>query len=315
MISPDQILIVFNPAAQSGRLAKMELDIRSESKKILGRTGFIATNKKGHAREIARTVSPAIKQIISIGGDGTVHEIAAGLTETQSEVGMAVIPLGSGNDFARALHMDMDWRTALNQIKNARLIRSDVGLCQWMEGDQTKKDYFINALGIGFDAYCAHLAPQYKSWPFGLGYTVSILVALRSWISAGATVWDLSEEKKPIFSGKMMFTTVGNAQDSGGGYTINPKALVSDGLLDPCIVEDVSFFKALSLLPSARDGKHIRRPEVHYHQLTKMLVETDRGIPIHADGEVKSLEARSINVEILAGALNVFIPANAPDPI
>ncbi len=313
MISPDQILIVFNPAAQSGRLAKLELDIRAESKKILGRTGFVSTNKKGHAREIARTLAPSIKQIIAVGGDGTVHEIAAGLAEANAEAGLAVIPLGSGNDFCRALHMSTDWRRAFEQLKSARIIQSDIGTYSWMENGESHSDYFINAFGVGFDAYCAHFAPIYKSWPLGIGYTVSILVALRSWISSGATVWDLSDEKKPIFSGKMMFTAIGNAQDSAGGYKVNPKALITDGLVDPCIVEDLSFFKALSLLPSARDGKHLKRKEVHYHQVRKLLIETDRGIPIHADGEVKSMEARSISVEVLPGKINVFVPKDAPE--
>ncbi|MDA1028579.1 MAG: diacylglycerol kinase family lipid kinase [Bacteroidetes bacterium] len=312
-ISPDNVLVIFNPAAGSGRLGARELDIRAELKQSLGRTPIASTSKKGHARELAANLSSNIQMVVAIGGDGTVHETACGLAESNSSAGMAVIPMGTGNDFARALKMPIDWRKAINEIRSAKKISSDMGQVKWKEEGGDFSDYFVNALGIGFDAFCAHLAPKYKGWPFGIGYTASIVAGLREWVSSGATVWDTSFEKKPIFSGRMMFTTIGNAQDSGGGYTVNPKALISDGLLDACIVEDLSFFRALSILPSARDGKHLSKKEVSYFQLQNMLIETDRGLPIHSDGEVKTLQARLIEVNVLPGKIAVFVPNSAPE--
>ncbi len=316
-ILPENIFVVFNPAAQSGRLAGRELDVRSVLKQTIGRTKFVSTTRKGHAKEMAASLPPSVQMVVVIGGDGTVHEVASGLAESNSPIGMAVIPMGSGNDFARAIKMPTDWRRAIEELRTAKAIKVDLGRVKWKEEGVDFFDYFINALGVGFDAHCASLAPKFKGWPFGIGYTASIIAGLRSWVSSGATVWDTSvwdtlREKKAIFSGRMMFSTIGNAQDSGGGYTVNPKALISDGLLDACIVEDLSFLRALSILPSARDGKHLSKKEVSYFQVKSMLIDTDRGIPIHADGEVKTLQARTIEVTLLAEKITVFVPRSAP---
>jgi diacylglycerol kinase (ATP) len=313
--SPDEILVVFNPAARVGRLAKSELDVRAGVKKALGRVAFVLTTHKGHARELVADLPPTIKLVVVIGGDGSVHDVACGLAESGSNAAMAVIPMGSGNDFARALKMPMNWVDALGQLRTAVPRSVDVGGVGWKEDGEEFQDWFINALGIGLDAHCAYLAPQYKGWPFGLGYTASILAGLKSWVSGGATIWDTSNEKQLLFSGRMLFTTIGNAQDSGGGYKINPKALVTDGLLDACIVKDMTFFQALRLLPSARDGGHLKNKAVSYFQLTDMLIETDRGLPVHADGEVKSLQARSIRVSVHPGKLTVFVPSTAPEKL
>jgi len=315
-ILPENILVIFNPAARSGHLAGQELDIRAELKKSIGRTQFISTTKKGHARELASNLPPSIQMVVAIGGDGTVHEVASGLAEANSSAGMAVIPLGSGNDFARVLHMPTDWRKAIEGIRSSKRISADIGCVNWKEEGDDFSAYFMNALGIGFDAHCASIAPKYKNWPLGIGYTASIVAGLRSWVSSGATVWDTSSsDKKVLFSGRMMFTTVGNAQDSGGGYKVNPKALISDGLLDACIVEDLSFLRALSILPSARDGKHLLKKEVSYFQFQNLLVDTDRGLPIHSDGEVKSLQAISIEVSLLPRKIGLFVPASSPETL
>ena len=314
-IPPDQILVVFNPQAQSGKLKRLELDVRSELKKTVGRIDFVSTTGKGHARKLMSELDARIRLVIAIGGDGTVHEVASGLAENESDACMAVIPLGSGNDFARALGMDRSWKASLAQLATAAIRPCDMGQFEWKEDGNPKQDYFANALGVGFDAHCAHLAPRYKNWPFGIGYTVSILMGLKTWISGGATVWDLSNEKKALFSGRMMFTTIGNAQDSGGGYKVNPKALLSDGLIDACIVDNMSFFRAVSILPSAREGKHLSKKEVSYFQVTQLLIETDRGLPIHADGEMKSLQARSISVSVLPGKIKLVVPENGNKPI
>ena len=314
-ISSDQILVVFNPQAQSGKLKRLELDVRSELKKTVGRTDFVSTTGKGHARELMSGLDDRIRLVIAIGGDGTVHEMASGLAESNSTASLAVIPLGSGNDFARAVGMNKSWKESLAQLATATIRPCDMGSVEWKEDGETKQDYFANALGVGFDAHCAHIAPNYKNWPFGIGYTVSILMGLKTWISGGATVWDLSSERRALYSGRMMFTTIGNAQDSGGGYKVNPKALLSDGLIDACIVDKMSFFRAVSILPSAREGKHLSKKEVSYFQVTQLLIETDRGLPIHADGEMKSLQARTITVSVLPGKIKIVVPANGDKPV
>ena len=149
--------------------------------------------------------------------------------------------------------------------------------------------------------------------PFGIGYTVAILAGLKTWVSGGATLRSGTRNGDVVFNGRLMFVTIGNAQDSGGGYTVNPGALITDGKLDPCIVENMSIPRALMLLPKARNGGHIGLKGVTYVRLESLNIETDRGLPIHADGETLSLQARTIQVDVQPGSLNVIVPAAAPD--
>jgi len=159
------------------------------------------------------------------------------------------------------------------------------------------------------------LAPNYKGWPFGIGYTVSILQALRTWISAGATIRTTGPTSEVIFNGRLMFVTIGNAFDSGGGYTVNPGALISDGFLDPCIVEDISVLRCISLMPRVRSGDHIGMDEVTYVRTEGIHIDSDRGLPMHADGEILSRQARNIRVDVEKAVLPVVVPADAKDPL
>ncbi len=309
------ILAVINPAARSGRLGELVPEIKRVLEANFGQVEIVLTKEKRHAARIAREASEEYDLILAGGGDGTVHEVASGLVDARKSLPMGVLPLGSGNDFGRALKLSSGWKKAVSELAEGKVIRVDSGKATWLEDAQIRESFFINALGIGFDAHSAIIAPQYKAWPFSLGYTISILAALKSWVSAGATIWNREKGDELLFSGRLMFVTVGNAHDSGGGYTVNPGALISDGMLDPCIVEDISFWKAISLLPRVRGGGHISMKEVTYLRTEAIFIETDRGLPIHADGEVVSKQARSIRVSVNAGSLNVVVPASVNQQI
>jgi len=315
MASFQKVLAIINPAARSGRLIESVGEITQLLEAQFPLVEVLLTKQKGHAKEIAAAASETCDLVISGGGDGTVHEVAAGLVASGSSTPLGILPLGSGNDFGRALKLSANWKKAVLEIADGKVVQVDSGRATWQEEANPQECFFINALGIGFDAHSAIIAPQYKAWPFSLGYTAAIIAALRSWVSAGATIWKGEKGNELLFSGRLMFVTVGNAQDSGGGYTVNPGALVSDGLLDPCIVEDISFWKAISLLPRVRGGGHISMKEVTYRRTDVLFIETDRGLPIHADGEVISKQARSIRVSVNPGSLNVVVPKNVRLPI
>ena len=312
----NNVIAIMNPAARSGSTSLLSADVQRVLEKSFPKVSLTITTEKGHARRPAANLGPETDLVLAIGGDGTVHEIGSGLVLAESRVPMGVVPLGSGNDFARALKMPMHWKRAVEEIAGGQVLLADTGKATWQEDSKSHECIFINALGTGFDAYTASIAPRYKSWPFSMGYTVSILSALKTWVSAGATIWDetILNEKSPrelLFSGRLMFVTVGNAPYSGGGYTINPGAKISDGFLDPCIVSNLSFWKAIQLLPKARKGRHVGMDEVTYVRTRSIYIETDRGLPVHADGEVVSMQARSIRVSVNVQSLNVVIPSSA----
>ncbi len=316
-----QITAILNPQASSGRTRGREKKVRAALNAAGLGDQIIRTKHQGHAVEIARSAAVESDLVIAVGGDGTVNEVARGIIESGCQPAFGIIPSGTGNDFARFIGMSMDIGRAVSQIGSGVITRVDAGRVIWKEQKESltqlveRQSYFVNTLGAGFDGHAAFLAPKYKHLPFQTGYLTAILVALRTWVSSGATIWNDSTGPTAIFSGRLFFVTVGNARDSAGGYRINPRASIADGLLDACIVSDVSIWRAIRLLPMARRGRHLTQPEVAYRQLSRMRIESDLSLPVHADGELLSECARSIRVQALPGALRVCVPRASVGPI
>ena len=312
MGSFNTVVVIANPSARSGRNGRVLASLAHAVEAAFPGVVFRVTERPGHARDIAAETGSSADLVLACGGDGTVHEVAEGLVSSGSTVPMGVLGMGSGNDFARALHMPSSWPAALDSLVDARTEAVDTGRLTWQEAGSLHDGFFVNALGIGFDAHSAVIAPKYKGYPFDLGYTLAILHALRTWESGHAVVRDGTNQGAILYRGRLMFVTVGNASDSGGGYTVNPGALIADGYLDPCIVEGISALRCMMLLPRVRSGRHIKMKEVRYQRARSLHIETDDGLPIHADGEILSTEARDIQVDINPGSLHVAVPRNAP---
>ncbi len=168
------VFAIMNPAARSGSTSLLLADVQRVLEKNFTKVSLTLTTEKGHARRLAAELGPETDLVLAIGGDGTVHEIGSALVMAQSSVPMGVLPLGSGNDFARALKMPMVWQRAVEEIAGGQVLLADTGKATWQEDSESHECIFINALGTGFDAYTASIAPRYKSWPFSMGYTVSM---------------------------------------------------------------------------------------------------------------------------------------------
>ncbi|MDA0378714.1 MAG: diacylglycerol kinase family lipid kinase [Bacteroidetes bacterium] len=313
MSSFKHVLAILNPVSRRGRNRNRIPEIVAGIRQYFPEARVHMTEASGHATQLVTELGGEADLVLACGGDGTVHEVAKGMVHHGIRAPMGVLGLGSGNDFARALRMPTAWSDALEAISAGRIIASDAGTVEWKEEGRTQSGFFINALGVGFDAHTAVLAPRYKGYP--LGYTMAILAGLKSWISGGATIRTEGRDGEVIFNGRLMFVSIGNAFDSGGGYTVNPGALISDGQLDPCIVEDISVLRAVALLPKVRFGGHIGMKEVTYLRTAALHIDTDRGLPVHADGEILSLQARDLDVSVLPQALKVVVAPNAPDPV
>jgi diacylglycerol kinase (ATP) len=307
----ERVLAILNPTSRRGRNRTRIPAILEGIQHHFPGARIELTTGTGHATSLVQEWGKGADLILACGGDGTVHEVAKGMVHNDIQAPMGVLGLGSGNDFARALRMPPGWKDALDAVSSGRIVASDAGQVVWREDGASRTGFFINALGVGFDAHTAVLAPRYKGYP--LGYTVAILAGLKSWISGGATIRTGGRDGQVVFNGRLMFVTIGNAFDSGGGYTVNPGALISDGALDPCIVEDISVLKAVSLLPRVRSGGHIGMKEVTYLRTASLHIDTDRGLPVHADGEILSLQARDLEVSVLPGVLRVVVAPGAPD--
>lgn len=234
------------------------------------------------------------KRVIAIGGDGLVNlclqEVA------QREIALAVIPAGTGNDFARAVGA---YKKSVSEIFN--LIRTqkptyiDLGL---VTGDFGRR-WYVQVLSSGFDALVNKLANRII-WPKGqIKYTLATLFTLARFKPID---YEIAIDGKQ-FKQNFMLLSVANGNTYGGGMRICPNASNSDGIFDILLVHPVSKIVLLTIFPKVFSGKHIPHPKIEIIHGTKVKLLADASA--FADGEFVS--KLPIEIENVQNALHTWI--------
>jgi YegS/Rv2252/BmrU family lipid kinase len=232
-----------------------------------------------------------------VGGDGTLHEIVNGLLRTPQPPELAAIPVGTGNDFAHCLGIPKSILEAVAlACKGTCSLATDVGLC----GDR----YFLNVAGIGFDADVAMAVNRAPGVLRRLPYAF-VLYTLRELVRNRRHPLDIYLDGRHV-QRQSLLVAVANGRFYAGGMMIAPPASRSDGLLDVCIIGDVSRREVLRLLPSVFHGGHIKHPKVELHRARVVRIE---GLPTtlaQLDGEV--IGSAPLQFEVVPRALTIVVP-------
>jgi diacylglycerol kinase (ATP) len=299
--------LIVNPNADLGRAWRTVADLRYLVEQY-GGADWAGTVYPTHAVELARQAAEAgYELVIAAGGDGTVHEVLNGLMQAQVEQRprLGVIPLGSGNDFAHAVGLDPKPAVALRQAFEGSPKRIDLGVFQIGQG---RREYFDNALGIGFDTTVT-IRSRKLTWLRGfLIYLVAVLqtIILNHEAPAMKVVTDTES-----WQDESILFVIGNGKREGGGFLVTPDARPDNGLLHYATIRHVSRLKMLRLLPEVMSGTHGRfKEDVRMGVLRRMELHADRPLYIHADGEIISgfgSDVRELQVEIVPGAIEVMV--------
>lgn len=255
----------------------------------------------GDARRLAREAcAEGVDLVVAGGGDGTLHEVVNGLTDADGHArsAMAMLPLGTANDFARACGVPLELDAALDLAVGRSptpvdLIRADGEL-------------ILNAATAGFGAEVTVATPaELKRALGGLAYTlVGLANAFRFKPFNGRVRGPHGQEVASA-----LVAAVANGRQAGGGQQLAPRARIDDGLLDVITVHD---FPAQDL-PSLID-EVMTLPEqgryVSYRQLQWIEIDLDQELAINFDGEPRRV--RRARFEVLAGALPLVVPPDCP---
>ncbi len=232
------------------------------------------TEGPGHATELAQR-APEGARVVAVGGDGTVHEVLRGLAGTEKVLG--VVPIGSGNDFARMLGLrGLPWPMALEHALLAP--EEAVDLCR-VNGEP-----FGASLGVGFDALVAKKAlsaPSFlRGMPRYLYALFAVLKALR--LPEGRLLLD----GKEVYQGPLLLLAAMNGPAYGGGIPIAPMADPQDGLLSVVLAKRFSRPGVVFILPRLLLGKHLSHPQVEAFAARTVELAFPYPVPAHADGEL-----------------------------
>jgi diacylglycerol kinase (ATP) len=289
-----EVHLVLNPAANKGRAESGREEISRFLKGAGAKQVWHATEGPGHAERIAASL-PEDALVVAVGGDGTVREVAAACAGTERT--LAVLPVGSGNDYVKALGIGTSLKRALKALAGGRTRVVDAGEANGVR--------FNNGLGIGFDAEVAAGVAQAPAYLGGFGrYMWSVGRLLWSFECHEAT---LRLDGERVVEAKTILVAAALGTTYGARFRLAPDSRLDDGLFDVVWSEEVSRAKVVRLIPAALGGTLLSRPEVHLARAKEVEVELREEVPAHVDGEVLA-PTRSFRARVLPGALRVVVP-------
>lgn len=270
----------------------------------------VFTEHRDHASMLAKKyIENGFKKIIVVGGDGTLNEVVNGILLQKHcnplDIKLAMIPVGTGNDWCRMYNIPSDYRKAIQLILKGKEFVQDAGCVKYCstgrEQDQIR--YFINMAGLGFDALVAKKTNKQKEMGKSnpLSYFVNIFSSLFYYKHTHSVITlDDREITSEVFS-----MSVGICQYNGGGMKQAPNAKPDDGLFDVAIIRNIGKFKVIRNVLKLFDGSYVKLPEVSTFKSSTIQVESEPPLYIEADGE--SLGHTPFHFSIIPGAIRVVI--------
>lgn len=249
--------------------------------------------------QVFEHVQNGASRIIVAGGDGSVHEAVNAILKSGSKASLGVIPTGTGNDFAKACDIPLNWEHASRLLAD-RLVAGqhsrsiDIG---------TMNDrFFANGAGIGLDAEVTRLA---RSWQLPIGDFVYLFAIFRAMLDGISTPHLEISSSDFSWNGPATLASISNGPWIGGMFHIAPMARNDDGKLELLIAEPVSRRRILTLLPKLMSGEHLDQPEIRHTTINTLTVVSSEPIASHLDGEVQPPRER-FEFGILNGALRLL---------
>lgn len=297
---------IVNPVAGQGRTARLW----PQMERMLASRGdsfrVTLTRAPGEARQLARQAADeGAGAIVGVGGDGTTGEIVNGvLASTRPDTAIGAVPTGTGNDFVRGQGLPLSWETVLRGIlQDPRPAPVDA---LEVEDGQGNTRYAINSVGIGFDAYVAHLVHS-RHWTKRLGPLAYAFCAVGGSIAFHPTDSQVLLDGAPVHSNGTWLVACTNTERLAGGMKVCPGADPGDGMLNLCVASGLSALRVLQLMVLSFQGRHAGRPGVQLLSGREAVVSAARPLPVHIDGDPVSFQL-PITLRVRAGAIRLLIP-------
>lgn len=280
---------IVNP--RSGRALRALPQVRAFAK-THGAEVFL-TERSRHATELAAiAVADGCEQVVAVGGDGTMNEVASALINSPATLGL--VPCGSGDGLGRHLGIHGSVAHALHVLVSGQPRLIDTGY--------VNSHPFFTAAGIGFEAHIAESFNRLKRRGF-LRYLTTSTRALRQWKPEHYVVTHGAERTDV----RAFTLAVTNSDQYGNNAIITPGARADDGLLDLCAIPPVTVFNALPLLTRLFAGTIDRQPHIFLRRNHRFVVERVSAGSLHTDGEIHHAEAR-LEFTIRAASLRIMTP-------
>lgn len=303
-------MIIANPVAQSGAADRIARQFTAAvcANSTEDECEMILTEYAGHAIELVKAIPDTYDTLIAIGGDGLIHEVVNGLMAIPSESRptLAVVPVGSGNDYAKTLGMSKKPEKAIKQIQEYKVQMLDIGM--------VNGQYFDETLSFGLDAAIAidTMERRKRTGDHGVKLYMQsgidqILHHLDEQNYNAVLMTDKDGRKEELhLKGQSYLFAVQIGKTYGGGFKICPKADPQDGLFDVCIVHPpFNAARALGVFMLAKSGLHTRFKRFEFHRCSSLSLKFAEPPAAQTDGE--KIEGSTFDIKILPRELSVVV--------
>jgi YegS/Rv2252/BmrU family lipid kinase len=264
-------------------------------------------SKHDGQRLAAQAAGKGAQLIVAVGGDGTLHQVLNGILEDQDIPAerlpiLAVLPLGSGNDYARTLGMPLfpeQWRSLL---ENRTVKLADVGRIQYSDSEK-RPTYFLNEADVGMGPEVVRrVSSGDRIFGSAVAYYVAILRTFLSYqpqeVQARTKDWQ--------WQGVIRTVAIMKGKFFGNGLGIAPDAVIDDGFFRSFICGGVSVWDFIRFSQTLKQCRKIPHLHVHYQSLTSIELSSPADLAIEADGEL--VGKLPVTIDLLPSRIRVLVP-------
>jgi diacylglycerol kinase (ATP) len=289
--------VIYNPAAGRGRARRNVREVEEYLRARGARADCEpSTGPDDLVRIAAESSRAGYDRVVVCGGDGTVN---LAIREFDLAKGtLAVIPTGSGDDFAKVLGIPRNIRRACDVVIGGTVREVDVALANNIR--------YLGVAGLGFDSEVADFANRNVRFLRGSAvYLYAIFRVLPRFTPRPVRI-RMDNGTREV---SIMFAAVGNTRQYGGGIRITPDAVIDDGLLDLCIVHQTTRAELLKTLPKAYTGAHVKSAFVEMGRGRAFEFSSETAMAVYADGE--PLTRTPVSFGLASERLRVVVPLSS----
>lgn len=304
---PHNWYVILNPHAGARRGEKDKNRILQLLEKHRFDFTFAESEYRGHTVELAqKAVEGDYRKIIVIGGDGSLNEALNGVlnanTTTKQNVSLAMIPVGTGNDWIRTLDIPNDYQKSIKVIKKGKLVKQDVGLVTWQSNGSREKRFFANMAGFGYDAVVANKVNQLKDKGMS-GKWLYLWSLLSSYIKYKSCTIKFEVDGQQ-YTEAIFTASIGIGKYNGGGMMQAPDAVPDNGEFNMTLIRKIGLWGIIKNLRGLYSGAFLSDPHVLTTSGRKVSIESRCKIPGEVDGE--RLGESNFNIELLPQSISVY---------
>jgi YegS/Rv2252/BmrU family lipid kinase len=309
MLTPlhHQWYVILNPHAGAHRGEKDKEKIIILLKKYGFDFDYTESAYRGHTIQLAKdAVKTGWKKFIIIGGDGSLNEALNGImSENENgaqDISLAMIPVGTGNDWIRTFDIPNDYKKSIEVIQKGNLIRQDVGKVTWGSNGSAEKRFFANMAGFGFDAVVADKVNSMKD---------------KGWSGTWLYLWSLAfsylkyktcmmrfEVDGQRFNETIFTVSIGIGKFNGGGMMQVPDAVPDNGEFTMTLIRKIGVWGILKNLRGLYNGSFLKDPHVLTTSGREVRIDSRCLIPGEVDGE--QLGKSNFHITLLPRGVSVY---------